>query len=72
MHSEKDEVIKIATPDHPLNNAKLAQLKLSLKEKLDTLSRLDDKIVEVTEKAEDLETEMNSADGLNRVFILPL
>ena len=34
---ETDEVIAMATPDHHLNNAKLAQLKPSLKEKLETL-----------------------------------
>ena len=61
------------TPDYPLNNTKLAHLKLSLKEKLETVSRLDDEIAELIEKAKDLETEMNSANNFKQgIFILPL
>ena len=63
---EADKVIEMATPDQTINTAKLAQLKLSLKEKLETVSRMDDKIVELTEKAEDLETEINKADNFKQ------
>lgn len=53
-----DGALAAATPD----NAKLSQLKLSLQEKLETLKRLDDEIVELTPE-DGLVEEIEQADS---------
>ena len=47
--------------EEEVNLARLAQLKLSLQEKLETLKQLDSEVLELTED-KDLEAEIQSAD----------
>ena len=57
MLRELDELLAADT----LKKARLAQLKLSLQEKLDTLKQIDGEIIELTEEG-DLENEIQQAD----------
>ena len=57
MLREVDELLAADT----LDKARLAQLKLSLQEKLDTLKQIDGEILELTEEG-DLENEIQQAD----------
>ena len=63
---EVDDLVAAITPTHPADLAKLAQLKLSLKEKLDTLSKLDDEILELIDTDAELVADIDEADTIKQ------
>ena len=63
---EVDDIVAAMTPTHPADLAKLAQLKLSLKEKLETLSKLDDEIFQLIDADEELIADMDEADTIKQ------
>ena len=62
---EVEDTIAAATgPSHaPIDLAMLTRLKLSLREKLDTVSKLDDEIFELIENEVDLVSKIDTADA---------
>jgi hypothetical protein len=60
--SQLDDVLGAVDPASAVDTAKLTQLKLSLQEKLDTLKRLDEEILELTEE-DKFEDEIKQADS---------
>ena len=60
-----DDTIAAATPGSPLDLTKLATLRISLREKLDALSKLDEEIFELIEDETELATDIETADAFN-------
>ena len=65
---EVDDLIAAATPEEPVELAKLTRLKLSLQEKLDTISKLDDEIFELIENEGELVGEIDGADAFKQTI----
>ena len=59
---EVDELVAAITPGHPADAMKLVQLRLSLREKLETIGKLDDELFELIDDKEELTSEINQAD----------
>ena len=58
-----DDTIAAATPGSPLDLTKLATLRISLREKLDALSKLDEEIFELIEDETKLAADIETADA---------
>ena len=59
---EVDELLAAITPGRPADATKLAQLRLSLREKLETISKLDDELFELIDDEGELTSEIDQAD----------
>ena len=59
---EADELLAAITPAHPADATKLAQLQLSLQEKLETIGKLDDELFELIDDEGELTSEIDQAD----------
>ena len=59
---EVDELVAAITPGHPADATKLVQLRLSLREKLEAIGKLDDELFELIDDKEELTSEINQAD----------
>ena len=60
---EFDDTIAAATPGSPVQPSKLATFKISLRERLDALSKLDNEIFELIEDEGELAHEIENADA---------
>ena len=59
--SQVNNLLAAANPTSTVDTAKLTQLKLSLQEKLDTLRRLDEEVLELLTEKDDFEDEIKQA-----------
>ena len=69
---EDDNLVAAISPTHPVDLAKLTQLKLSLKEKLEMLSKLDDEILELIDNGGDLVKDIDEADTFKQDIYAPI